>query len=92
MFETVLTKRFEKLKGYKKVLRKEYAIGDGRSGQEVNNKQEWSMCFHPGQRAVMSMIFKQSKASTSCPGCLTNYESTNERVIEWYFSQIPSET
>jgi len=84
MFETLLTKRFEKLQGYKKVLLKEYAIEDSRSGREISDKKEWSMCFRPGQKVDMSMVFKQSEASTSCPGCRTESESTNESVTEWY--------
>jgi hypothetical protein len=83
MFEVVLVKRFEKLKGHQKVLRKEYAIEDSRSGREVSSKKEWSMCFRPGQKVNMAMVFKQSQAITSCPGCKTEADSTGESSTQW---------
>jgi len=84
MFETILAKRFEKLKGHQKVLRKEYAIEESRSGRELNKMEDWNLCFRPGLKIEMSMIFKQTKASTSCPGCQTESESAGGSVTEWY--------
>jgi hypothetical protein len=86
MFETILIKRFEKLRGRTKVLRKEYAIEDSRSGQELNRRREWSMLFRPGQKVDMSIIFKQSNTSTSCPGCQTESRAACDSVTEWYFT------
>jgi hypothetical protein len=83
MFDTILAKRFEQLPGQNKVRRKEYALEDHQSGQELNASKQWSLCFRPGQKVDMSMIFRQNQASTSCPGCKTESHLADISTIEW---------
>jgi hypothetical protein len=83
MFETILVKRFEHLPGKDKVVRKEYAIEESRSGRELTRNREWSMCFRAGQKVDMSMVFKQKQPATTCPGCQAETQAADAAIIQW---------
>jgi hypothetical protein len=72
MFDTILIKRFEKHPCYSKIHRREYAIEDGSSGQEISRSTDWSLCLHPGQKIDMSVEFQAGSVGDNyCPRCLT---------------------
>lgn len=83
MFETILAKRFERLPGKNKVIRKEYAIEESKSGRELARDWEWSRCFRPGLKVNMSMVFKQNQPISTCPGCQSETKAADTAMIEW---------
>lgn len=83
MFEAILVICFERLPGKNKVIRREYAIEDSKSGRELSRDREWSMCFRPGLKVDMSMGFKQNQPATSCPSCQTESNAAETAAIQW---------
>jgi hypothetical protein len=83
MFHTILAKRFEALPGNSKVGRREYVIEDHRSGKEFAMNRAWAMCFRPGQKVDMSMVFTQNMKTTSCPGCRTESRVADNELVQW---------
>lgn len=84
MFDTILTKRFEKHPGHSKMLRREFAIEEGNSGREVSRKSDFILCLHPGQKINMSMIFKEKAANSNhCPRCGTKSAALPEIKTQW---------
>jgi hypothetical protein len=84
MFHTVLTCHFEKRPGHLKVLRNEYALQDSLSHRDLNPKTEWPLCFRPGQKVEMSMVFLSPDSSGSaCPGCQTVSDIKENVEIQW---------
>ncbi|PVH74770.1 hypothetical protein DL98DRAFT_519012 [Cadophora sp. DSE1049] len=79
--DTILSIHFKKLPGYRKVLRREFAIEDSVSGKTLNRDAEWSMSFRPGKKADMSMLFQTAGAAASCPGCKTAVEGSTKEWI-----------
>lgn len=84
MFDTILSKRFEKHPGHKKVQSKEYVIEDGLSGRELDRMLELVSCLRPGQKIEMCITFSDGNIeSNTCPRCQTeSIGSTESR--EWY--------
>jgi hypothetical protein len=83
MFHAILAKRFEALPGRSKVSRGEYVIEDSRSGKEFAMNRAWSMCFRPGQKVDMSMVFTENIKTTSCPGCRTESRVVGNELVRW---------
>ena len=84
MFEMILEKRFEKLPGYKKVLKREYAIEEGISGNALSRNREWSACLRPGQKVDMSMAFSDTAfLASTCPGCGTESSASVVTRTQW---------
>ena len=89
MLDTILLKRFEKLPGRKKVMRREYAIEESVTGKELDRKREWALCFRPGQKVSMSMLFDSSPISkVSCPRCKTGTQTPTGLSVTWYVHEI----
>lgn len=63
MFDMIISKRFEKHRGHTKIQKREYAIEEGITGREVSRVSDWSMCFRPGQKVDMSVIFPEMGAN-----------------------------
>jgi hypothetical protein len=64
--------------------RGEFAIQDSITKKDVNLMNDWDVCFHPGQRVEMSMVFKRKTGPTSnCPKCKTVCDGSLEEDIEW---------
>ncbi|PMD65619.1 uncharacterized protein K444DRAFT_625172 [Hyaloscypha bicolor E] len=83
MFDLILAKRFEKHPGHIKVQHKEFVIEEGSSGKEVSRMTDWSMCFRPGQKVDMSVVFQERSAdSNHCPRCKTRSELSSEVRIQ----------
>ena len=83
MLEAMLTKRFEKHPGHSKMLRREFAIEDI-TGRELSRTTEWSMCFRPGQKIDMSMVFQETSVNSNhCPRCGTQSAASSEIRTQW---------
>lgn len=89
MLDTILLKRFEKLPGRKKVMRREYAIEESVTGKEFDRKREWALCFRPGQKVGMSMLFDSNPVlEVSCPRCKTGIRTPAGFWATWYVDKI----
>jgi hypothetical protein len=69
MFDSVLEMRFEGAPGLEKIKRKEYALQDQATRQDVNRKRKFDVSFLPGQKVHMSMIFQAINNDAGCPRC-----------------------
>ncbi|KAE9373748.1 hypothetical protein N431DRAFT_338810 [Stipitochalara longipes BDJ] len=79
ILDLILLERFEKRPGYQKVLRGEFAIEEGITGRDISRENEFAMCFRPGQKIDMSMIFSNLDTSSNhCPRCRTKSEASAE--------------
>ena len=65
MLDVILLKRFEKHPGHHKILKGEFAIEEGTGGRDVSRENEFAVCFHPGQKIDMSMIFSDLDANSN---------------------------
>lgn len=91
-FQAVLEVRFSDVPGLKKVSRLEYAMHDTASKRALDLNRPWESLFRPGRRVVMSMLFQQTKkSSSSCPGCFTedtSSEGEGNTHIQWYAALV----
>jgi hypothetical protein len=84
IFDLILLKRFEKRPRHQKVLKGEFAIEEGITGQDISRENEFSMCFRPGQKIDMSMIFSDLDASSNhCPRYGAKSEASAEARAQW---------
>lgn len=84
MLDTILLKRFEKRPGHQKILKGEFAIEEGTTGRDVTREHEFCMCFRPGQKIDMSMVFSDLDANSNhCPRCGTRSEALAETRTQW---------
>ena len=88
-FDAVLQARFHALKGYQKVVNREYALLDAKSGQDIERSVPWSGAFLPGQYVNMEMLCQTRTVATNeslrkalsvCLRCSTVCESAGEQV------------
>lgn len=87
MFDMIISKRFEKHRGYTKIQRKEFAIEEAFTGREVSRSSDWTMAFCPGQKIDMSVIFSErDTVSNSCPRCRVSSPELTEAKVQWYVS------
>ena len=78
----VLAINFQKLGDDKKILNGEFVIEDSTSKQDIDLEADWDLCFSPGQRVEMSMVYQQLKVSKTCPRCRTDCSSHEDRETE----------
>lgn len=93
MLDIILLKRFEKRPGHQKILKGEFAIEDGLTGRDVSRENEFGLCFRPGQKIDMSMIFSgrhrplifSGRGNINNPGplCGTRSEAETEIGTQW---------
>jgi hypothetical protein len=74
----------------------DFVIQDTATKRDIDLAQDWEVCFLPGQRVSMSIIFDLpepwSLGHAICPKCKCIYEGLVETEIEWYSNtQIQSE-
>lgn len=68
-----------------KIERGEFVIQDTATKRDIDLSSDWEVCFFPGQRVDMSMIFtKTDTVVGKCPKCGNACDVTQED-IEWYF-------
>lgn len=86
-FQAVMEVRFRHVPGLKKVQRNQYLIHEPGSKRKLKLRAPWEPVFRPGRKVVMSMIFQTPQASaSSCPGCQTENEVSNNAFqgeIQW---------
>ena len=82
-FVAVLEVNFRKFGADKKILNREFVIEDSTSKQDIDLEADWDLCFSPGQRVEMSMMFRQLEISSTCPRCRVDCSSHEDREIEW---------
>ena len=82
-FVAVLAVNFRKLGDDKKILNREFVIEDSSSKQDIDLEADWDLCFSPGQRVEMSMVYQQLEVSSTCPYCRTDCSSYEDRETEW---------
>ena len=62
-----------------------FAIQDSVTKKDVNLEMDWELCFSPGERVEMSMVFKRKARQTSdCPKCKADCDGSPEEDVEWY--------
>ena len=85
ILDLILLERFEeKRPGHQKVLKGEFAIEEGITGQDISRENEFAMCFRPGQKIDMSMIFSDLDTNSNhCPRCRTTSEASTETRTQW---------
>lgn len=81
----VLRSNFVKVtSGAEKIDRGEFAIQDTATKREIDLSRDWEVCFLPGQKVDMSMIFSTSKDDGStCPSCGENSTRGVDEDVEW---------
>ncbi|KAF4631435.1 hypothetical protein G7Y89_g6695 [Cudoniella acicularis] len=70
---TFLKVNFKRIGSAAEVIeRGDFAIQDSITKKDVNLASDWDVCFSPGQRVEISMVFKRKASPTSsCPTCKT---------------------
>jgi hypothetical protein len=65
--------------------RGEFAIEELGSQRPIDLTMPWNICFHPGQRVAMSMVFKQQRTGVnpSCPSCNSVHREAAGKEITW---------
>ena len=80
----VFAVNFKKYGADDKILNGEFVIEDSVSKKDIDLDADWDLCFSPGQRVEMSMIFKQAQMPAStCPKCKTSCAGDQDKDIEW---------
>ncbi|OBT55540.1 hypothetical protein VE04_04276 [Pseudogymnoascus sp. 24MN13] len=66
------------------IERGEFVIQDSATKKDVNLGMEWDLCFSPGQRVEMSMVFKRRiRPTNNCPTCKTDCGKSTEEDTVW---------
>lgn len=65
LWESVLEARFRNIPGERKIKRKEYALQDRFSQQDIQRSASFESCFLPGRRVDMSIVSKQGQSTKS---------------------------
>jgi hypothetical protein len=85
VLESVLAARFQNIAGERKIKRREYALQDRGSLNDIDRNAPFDVCFLPGRRVDMTMIFKETQPQTvSCPGCGMAATQTDPTGSNWY--------
>jgi hypothetical protein len=86
VLESVLAARFRNIPGEQKISRKEYALQDRSSSQDIERTAPFEASFFPGRKVDMSMLFSRSNNanSTSCPGCGMESGRDGGTASIWY--------
>ena len=83
-FVAVFAVNFRKFGADCKILNGEFAIEDSISKKDIDLDGDWDLGFSPGQRAEMSMIFRQAKSpGSTCPKCKTSCSGDLDKDVEW---------
>ncbi|KLU92259.1 hypothetical protein MAPG_11205 [Magnaporthiopsis poae ATCC 64411] len=82
----ILRRRFEELglKGYEKVLRRQYALEDDCSGRDLDRSRPPKAWLRPGMKVNMSMVFAatdQELTRSWCPRCRSGVASIEETTV-----------
>ena len=80
----VLKLNLQKTKvGPEKIDRGEFVIQETSTKRDIDLTQDWDLCFLPGQRVDMSMIFHwPKKPYRTCPSCNTLYPPSDDKDMD----------
>jgi hypothetical protein len=85
VLESVLAARFQNIPGERKIKRREYALQDRGSLSDIDRSAQFDVCFLPGRKVDMTMIFKETQPQTvSCPGCSMVAPQKDPTGSSWY--------
>jgi len=84
-FLAVLEIRFKNL-GLEKIRRKEFVLQRAGSNRDIDLNRPWEICFCPGQRVDMSMVFSEFHNTNMavCPACQHECFGETDTEVEWY--------
>jgi hypothetical protein len=60
-----------------------FAIEESGTQNVIDLTGQWDSCFYPGQKVVMSVIFKQETVGSSCPRCGMDHKESTEQETTW---------
>jgi len=82
----VLKVNFKKVgRAAEKIENGEFAMNDASTKHDIDLGTDWDVCFFPGQRVEMSMVFEQQQnTGNQCPTCQEMCDPSNDLDIEWY--------
>jgi hypothetical protein len=84
ILDLIFLERFENHPGHRKVLKGEFAIEDAVTGRDLNRETKLTMCFRPGQKVDMSMVFSGvDNDGNCCPRCGMRFEASAEVRTQW---------
>ncbi|KAL9083194.1 MAG: hypothetical protein Q9159_005916 [Coniocarpon cinnabarinum] len=92
-FDAVMEVRFRGSRGHRKIMNKEYALADSKSGLDVERHRPWDSCFTPRQQVNMDMMFQSAElkmsSRTVCLRC--SYDShLSQTLADAFESQCPA--
>jgi hypothetical protein len=84
-FMAVLEIRF-KNSGLQKIRRNEFSLQKAGSNRDIDLNRPWEICFCPGQRVNMSMVFSEYHNTNMavCPACQHECFRETDVEVEWY--------
>lgn len=66
------------------IERGDFVIQDSATKKDINLRMDWDLCFSPGQRVDMSMVFKRrTRPTNNCPNCKADSDKSTGEDIEW---------
>ena len=83
--------------GPEKIDRGEFMIEEAGSKRPIDLAQDWELCFLPGQKVLMSMVFsmvfsRSKKAGSTCPNCGTHCAGPADEEQLCEFCGVASQT
>lgn len=65
--------------------RGQFAIEDRSTKESVNLHDSWDLCFYPGQKVAMSMVFTihMNTTKSSCPICKADQQGLVGEEVSW---------
>jgi hypothetical protein len=76
--------------GLRKIEKGQFLIEDSRTNRKIDLSWPWKVCFKPGQRVNMSMIFENLRSGerreTTCPRCHEVNDCGTDHERAWYVS------
>ena len=83
-FLAVLKVKFKDA-GLRKIEKGQFTLEEASTKRTIDLGRPWHVCFLPGQKVDMSMIFSLlNPAESTCPGCQHRSEIENTQDVEWY--------
>ena len=74
--------------GLRKIEKGQFLIEDSNTHRKIDLSKPWKLCFRPGQRVNMSMIFENlrsgERGKTICPSCHEVSDGSAGSVKAWY--------
>ncbi|CAG8958963.1 hypothetical protein HYFRA_00012119 [Hymenoscyphus fraxineus] len=94
--KAVLKINFQKIENCAPMIeRGNFAIQDAFTKRDIDLNKEWDVCFLPGQKVEMSMVFTKffnpEMRGCQCPHCLKDSPGLPNEEAEWFVRSKPTE-